>query len=166
MMEKISSGFGFTLVELMIVISIIAVLSAIAIVSFTNLQQNSRDAKRKSDLVMVQGALEQYHADQNYYPLPTGTSSNGFLTFGSSLNSPDGKRTYLGSVPTDPTSTTAPYSYETQPSSPACNNSSGNFCTNYCLYAHMENSSNGSFSIACPTPTPGGANYNYAVSAP
>lgn len=100
---------GFTLIELLIVITIIAILSAIGLVSYTSFVKNARDAKRKSDLNFIQSALEQYHADQKYYPVAAspdekGCASyeNGTLKLRCPLKSPDGSKVYLSEVPTDP----------------------------------------------------------------
>ena len=41
---------GFTIVELLIVIVVIAILAAITIVAFTGIQQRARDSAAKSDL--------------------------------------------------------------------------------------------------------------------
>lgn len=47
------STSGFTIVELLIVIVVIAILAAISIVSYTGIQQSARDSKRKSDLELI-----------------------------------------------------------------------------------------------------------------
>ncbi len=60
--------FGFTLVELLIVVAIIAVLVSVGAVSYTTAQRNARDSQRKSDLKKIQLALEQFHADNGAYP--------------------------------------------------------------------------------------------------
>ncbi|MGB4768441.1 MAG: prepilin-type N-terminal cleavage/methylation domain-containing protein [Candidatus Saccharimonas sp.] len=44
---------GFTIVELLIVIVIIAILAAITIVAFNGVQQRARDAKRKQDVAQI-----------------------------------------------------------------------------------------------------------------
>jgi len=60
---------GFTLLELLVVIGIIAVLVSLAAVSYSSAQKSSRDARRRSDMKTVQNALEQYYsASQFEYP--------------------------------------------------------------------------------------------------
>ncbi|MBI2595255.1 prepilin-type N-terminal cleavage/methylation domain-containing protein [Candidatus Daviesbacteria bacterium] len=59
---------GFTLIELMVVVSIIAILTAIGAPLFQNVQKNARDAKRLSDIQSVQKALEQHYVTNNGYP--------------------------------------------------------------------------------------------------
>ncbi len=49
---------GFTLVELLVVITIIAVLSVIAITIFGNVQKGARDARRKADIDAISKAME------------------------------------------------------------------------------------------------------------
>lgn len=66
-------NWGFTLVELLIVISILGVLATIALVSFRGAQGRSRDAQRKSDLKQISTALNLYYSDYGKYP----DSSNG-----------------------------------------------------------------------------------------
>ncbi len=59
---------GFTLIELMIVIAIIAVLAAVGYATYANSQMLARDAKRKQDIRSVQAALEVYYERNNHYP--------------------------------------------------------------------------------------------------
>lgn len=56
---------GFTLVELMIVIVVIAILAAISIVAFAGIQQRSRDASRLSDVEGIQKSLTTYVGDDD-----------------------------------------------------------------------------------------------------
>ena len=123
-----SKQTGFTLVELLVVISIIAILTTMAMVVYSGLQPQSRDAKRQSDLKTIQSALEQYRADQGSYPAT--------IPFGGALT--NAGKTYLKEIPQDPTRS-PDYSY-TVLGAPG---------TDYCLYARVENSAN-SKDTACP----------------
>ena len=58
---------GFSLLELLVVISIIGILIAISTVAFTTAQRTSRDSRRRSDIKAMQDAFEQYMADNGTY---------------------------------------------------------------------------------------------------
>jgi general secretion pathway protein G len=62
---------AFTLVELMVVITVIAILMTIAIVSFTRIQKQARDTKRKADMRTLQTALQAYYTENQTYPIVT-----------------------------------------------------------------------------------------------
>jgi len=62
------SVLGFTLIELMITITILAVLALAAFVSFSKANMRARDGKRKADLEQVRGALELYRTSIGSYP--------------------------------------------------------------------------------------------------
>ncbi len=67
--QRLLFGSGFTLVELLIVMSIISMLITIAVVSFRGAQLRARDTQRKADLRQYQNALEIYANSHNsYYP--------------------------------------------------------------------------------------------------
>lgn len=59
---------GFTLIELMVVISIIAFLSLIVLASLTATKANARNAKRLQLVKQYANALELYRIDNNKYP--------------------------------------------------------------------------------------------------
>jgi|SRR3989344_8937616 len=151
-------GFGFTLIELLVTISIIAILAAIGLVSYQQILKNGRDAKRHSDLSKVQSALEQYNADQFFYPtgdLPWGSA----LTSSTGNPSPPTVKVYLNSLPTEGVVSNPQYSYVPTPS--GCDNSSSSTkCTSYCMYAKLENSTsmstlcddNGTYNLEVPRP--------------
>ena len=135
-------GKGFTLVELLVTIAILTTLMAIAFISFTSIQKTSRDAKRQSDLKVIQGALEQYHADQGFYPT---SSFDNLIGTANPFKDPSNLKTYLQKIPTDPVDNThtyvSQYKYIAKPISPSvCDNTTTNgYCTSYCLYGNLEN---------------------------
>lgn len=65
--KHITSNRGFTIVELLIVIVIVAVLAAITIVAYNGIQQRARDSQRKSDLAQIAKALHLYGVDKGNY---------------------------------------------------------------------------------------------------
>ncbi|TSC56728.1 MAG: hypothetical protein G01um101418_612 [Parcubacteria group bacterium Gr01-1014_18] len=101
---------GFTLVELLVVVSIIGLLSTLAIVALGSARVKARDAKRVSDIRQLQTAVELFYSDKNGYPLVAA----GGLVLGAgagSVLSEDGfvaaadpalKSVYMGKVPKNP----------------------------------------------------------------
>jgi len=59
---------GFTLIEIMVVVAIIGVLSAVLFVSFSDARANARDSVRQADLKQLQLAIELYKAQNGRYP--------------------------------------------------------------------------------------------------
>ncbi|OGD71176.1 hypothetical protein A3A84_02320 [Candidatus Collierbacteria bacterium RIFCSPLOWO2_01_FULL_50_23] len=57
-------GQGFTLIELVVVIAIIATLTGLAAFNFGQARSRARDVQRKSELRQIQNALELYKNDQ------------------------------------------------------------------------------------------------------
>jgi general secretion pathway protein G len=59
---------GWTLVELLVVISMIAVLATMALVNYRNSVTASKEAVLKTDLFRLRDAIDQYYADKGEYP--------------------------------------------------------------------------------------------------
>lgn len=59
---------GFTLFELLVSISIIAILTAVAVVSYGGLNKKTRDSRRTADLEKIRIALEAARQIGNTYP--------------------------------------------------------------------------------------------------
>jgi len=59
---------GFTLVELLVTISVIGILSSIVYANLGGTSGTGHDAKRKSDLRNMQSAIEQYKNKKGVYP--------------------------------------------------------------------------------------------------
>ena len=60
---------GFTLVEMLVVMAIIATLLSIAAPRYFRSTDDARDAALKSDLRTVREAIDHYHADRGSYPV-------------------------------------------------------------------------------------------------
>ena len=59
---------GFTLVEIMIVIAIIGILTAVAIPRFAEYRRKGHNSAALSDLRNVKTILEAYHEETEHYP--------------------------------------------------------------------------------------------------
>ena len=91
---------GFTLIEILVTISIIALLTMIGVTNFRVANQRARDGRRQGDLEQIKAALELYRTDEAEYPAD--------ITAGQTIESPTGT-IYMNQVPTDPLSTQTYY---------------------------------------------------------
>ena len=82
-----SVGRGFTLIELMIVMAIIIVLATIASVHYRNAVLRSREAVLKTDLKVMNDAINYYTRDKEAAPQSLDDLVSG---------------QYLGAIPEDP----------------------------------------------------------------
>lgn len=83
---------GFTLIELMIVLSIMGILIAIAQPGLKNSIVRAREAVLREDLYQIRDALDQYYADHGKYPAQLSDLTD----------SADKSKSYLRSLPKDP----------------------------------------------------------------
>ena len=111
---------GLTLIELIIVITLIGILVLIGITYFRAQAFKGNDARRKANIRRIQVAIEEYEKDYDCYPLnlPSCSPGTNFTP-------------YIDKIPCDPVSN-ASYYYEHQDSS----------CPSwYRLYTVLENKS-------------------------
>lgn len=90
---------GFTIIELIVSIVVIAILAVIMIVSYSGIQQRSRDSERSSDITQIKIALEKYHAERSSYP-DVCSGGDGTDCPASSLST--ALNPYLKTIPHDP----------------------------------------------------------------
>lgn len=75
---------GFTLVELLVVISVIATLVAILLPNFMGARDRAKDAQKIQDAYAIKNALRMYYNDNQIYPTPNAESKvvlpTGYMT--------------------------------------------------------------------------------------
>jgi general secretion pathway protein G len=111
---------GFTLVELLVVIVILAVLAAIVVPKFLGAGERSREAALKSDLKVLRNAVALFYTDCKAYPSAmadlgaTAAPAQGKDSSGANkaIAAADWNGPYVESVPTDPISGNA-FNYST-----------------------------------------------------
>ena len=97
MMSRRHTTTGFTIVELLIVIVVIAILAALTIVAFTGVQQKARQSAVTSALQQASKKLATYAVDNSGYPadLPTaGIADTDGITYQYSVNNTANPATY------------------------------------------------------------------------
>lgn len=124
---------GFTIIELLIVIAIIALLILFPILTYANYSKKARDTQRKNDLNTINSALQQYKDLFGVYP----TDLNDLID-----------EQFLAEIPTDPldgevadesSGEVFGYTYESDDSN------------GYLLTAPLEETSDGSYYVVTPT---------------
>ena len=120
---------GFSLIELLIAVTIIAILTAVGMANFRTASQKARDSRRESELEQIRSALELYRSDS-----PTGYPST-LPVCGDELVI--GSNVYIKKMPCDPSDPdSAGYSY-------IITRSSGSNNFEYELGAEFETDGNG-----------------------
>ncbi len=59
---------GFTLLELLVVMTIIGILAAIAVPALRDSPQRAREATLREDLFTLRSVIDQYHGDKGVFP--------------------------------------------------------------------------------------------------
>ncbi|MEK9169279.1 MAG: prepilin-type N-terminal cleavage/methylation domain-containing protein [Patescibacteria group bacterium] len=127
---------GFTLIEILVVVTIIGLLTLTAVVTYGAFLKQSMDAKRKGDLGQVAAALEMYRSNSDTYPVGS--------VWATTLNILKTPVVYIQSLPTDPKSSSYSYYY------------TGSI-SDYTLGAYLESGGTTCFASQC------GGNCNYCL---
>jgi len=95
---------GFTIVELLIVIVVIAILAAITIVAYNGVQARARDSRRANDLASIKTAVLTYDAINGGVPgtATYGSSGIGGWDYSTLPNWLSFLRSTNGNMPVDP----------------------------------------------------------------
>jgi prepilin-type N-terminal cleavage/methylation domain-containing protein len=148
-MNIIKERKGFTLIEILIVVAIIAILASVVLVGLGPTQQAGRDARRISDLGEVQTGLELYYSKCGYYPGAAESAACGAYSetsaWGPLTTALKGSGIGVGTIPNDP-SAGKTYYYD------SCSGGSS-----YVLGAQLENVNNSVF-VNYNAPTVAGCN--------
>jgi len=59
---------GFTLIEMLIVMTLIVVLASVGLIAYQTSVRRGREAVLKEDLYRMRDAIDQYYADKGKYP--------------------------------------------------------------------------------------------------
>ena len=65
---RLRDARGFTMIEILIVLTLVVVLASMAMVNYTNSVRRSEEAVLKEDLFRLRDAMDQYYADKNKWP--------------------------------------------------------------------------------------------------
>ncbi len=66
--HQIDDAAGFTMIELLVVLTLIIILATIGMTQYRSSVIHSREAVLKEDLFRMRDAIDQYYADKNQYP--------------------------------------------------------------------------------------------------
>jgi general secretion pathway protein G len=67
-MRNLDARDGFTLIEVLIVVTLVVILAAMGMSTYMNSVQHAREAVLKEDLFRMRDAIDQFYADKNAYP--------------------------------------------------------------------------------------------------
>jgi general secretion pathway protein G len=104
--RSVRNARGFTIIELMVVMTIIVTLATIGMVQYRQSVMFARESVLKDDLFKMRDAIDQYYADKNKYP----PSLEDLVSGG-----------YLRALPKDPI-TNSTTSWQEVPAEPDPNN--------------------------------------------
>jgi len=105
---RVRRSFGFTLIELMVVIMILGVLAALVVPRVMSRPDEARVIAAKQDIAQIMQALKLYRLDNSRYP----TTEQGLQALAARPTSgpiPNNWKSYLDKVPNDPWG--RPYQY-------------------------------------------------------
>lgn len=137
--------FAFTLIEVLVVTTIIGLLAATGTVTYTAFTKKSRDARRQTDIEQIRGAIEVYKSSSSTNSYPASMTFNCPAS-GALQDTAVPPNIYMSKIPNDPKCPTYTYYYNVDVNG------------NYTLGAFLENGGT-DCGVSCGT----GVNCNYCV---
>jgi len=89
-MKRVKSPVGFTLMEILLALTILAILSSMGIAGYRHSRRAAAETVLEANLAIMRHALEQYKADRGKYPASLEDLSR------------EANKQYLRDIPIDP----------------------------------------------------------------
>lgn len=132
---------GFTLIEVLLAVSIIGILASLGVASYKASQERARDTERASDLRQYQTALENY-STENGSLYPSYTAANGVSAPGTLCSDLGAFMTECPEDPRNPKDATFTYLYQSDG-----DDSGAATALQWVLWAKLQRSSN--YRVVC-----------------
>ncbi len=164
------STSGFTIVELLIVIVVIAILATISIIAYTGIRVRARDTLRSDSVAKIERALELYRVDYGQYPSATANPGNGGWEVSDDVSGsfmeylkPYG---FPSTTPVDPVNTPSYrfWYYRYAPGTYTCPVENGGFYVLRAWYESAANKPSTGTGVTCPTGSQNGSGTLYLNS--
>jgi type II secretory pathway pseudopilin PulG len=139
-MIRSTSNAGYTIIELVVIMTILGILFTVLFIFIPDSQLRARDKERETDISTLRGRLEEFYQDSGAYPYRV--TSSTFTRFDPEVlkdptgqvlvNNPQQANEFAARTYTSPTKAGPQYSYTAYPT--GCNNN----CIGYILKAYIE----------------------------
>ena len=67
-LQRLKSQSGFTIIELFVILTVVIILLAIVVATYSGISKRERDIERKNDIELLRSVFDTYYAKYNSYP--------------------------------------------------------------------------------------------------